>query len=144
LCYLFCFTVLLNISTKSKMLNKINRFTAVEYLKVFFPSVRREIVALSELNNFPGVIQVMIDDMKIDTQKSNVQKINISIKRMYWIYKNGNSYIRYIIENLFIRSFASLRKSLKPQQWRFLYQEIPKDFRMVYSEQTKKDQDLKF
>lgn len=126
------------------MLNKINRFTAVEYLKVFFPSVRREIVTLSEQNNFPGVIQVMIDDMKIDTQKSNVQKINISIKRMYWIYKNGNSYIRYIIENLFIRSFASLRKSLKPQQWRFLYQEIPKDFRMVYSEQTKKDQDLKF
>lgn len=126
------------------MLHKINRFTAVEYLKVFFPSVRREIVTLSEQNNFPGVIQVMIDDMKIDTQKSNVQKINISIKRMYWIYKNGNSYIRYIIENLFIRSFASLRKSLKPQQWRFLYQEIPKDFRMVYSEQTKKDQDLKF
>ena len=126
------------------MLNKINRFTAVEYLKVFFPSVRREIVTLSEQNNFPGVMQVMIDDMKTDTQKSNVQKINISIKRMYWIYKNGNSYIRYIIENLFIRSFASLRKSLKPQQWRFLYQEIPKDFRMVYSEQTKKDQDLKF
>lgn len=126
------------------MLNKINRFTAVEYLKVFFPSVRREIVALSEQNNFPGVMQVMIDDMKTDTQKSNVQKINISIKRMYWIYKNGNSYIRYIIGNLFIRSFASLRKSLKPQQWRFLYQEIPKDFRMVYSEQTKKDQDLKF
>lgn len=126
------------------MLNKINRFTAVEYLKVFFPSARREIVALSEQNNFPGVIQVMIDDMKIDTQKSNVQKINISIKRMYWIYKNGNSYIRYIIENLFIRSFSSLRKNLKPQQWRFLYQEIPKDFRMVYSEQTKKDQDLKF
>lgn len=126
------------------MLNKINRFTAVEYLKVFFPSVRREIVTLSEQNNFPGVIQVMIDDMKIDTQKSNVQKINISIKRMYWIYKNGNSYIRYIIENLFIRSFSSLRKNLKPQQWRFLYQEIPNDFRMVYSEQTKKDQDLKF
>ena len=126
------------------MLNKINRFTAVEYLKVFFPSVRREIVTLSEQNNFPGVMQVMIDDMKTDTQKSNVQKINISIKRMYWIYKNGNSYIRYIIENLFIRSFSSLRKSLKPHQWRFLYQEIPKDFRMVYSEQTKKDQDLKF
>lgn len=144
MCYLFCFTVLLNISTKSKMLNKINRFTAVEYLKVFFPSVRREIVTLSEQNNFPGVMQVMIDDMKIDTQKSNVQKINISIKRMYWIYKNGNSYIRYIIENLFIRSFSSLRKNLKPQQWRFLYQEIPNDFRMVYSEQTKKDQDLKF
>lgn len=126
------------------MLNKINRFTAVEYLKVFFPSVRREIVTLSEQNNFPGVIQVMIDDMKTDTQKSNIQKINISIKRMYWIYKNGNSYIRYIIENLFIRSFANLSKNLKPQQWRFLYQEIPKDFRMVYSEQTKKDQDLKF
>lgn len=121
----------------------MNRFTAVEYLKVFFPSVRREIVALSEQNNFPGVMQVMIDDMKIDTQKSNVQKINISIKRMYWIYKNGNSYIRYIIENLFIRSFSSLRKNLKPQQWRFLYQEIPNDFRTVYSEQTKKDQDLK-
>lgn len=126
------------------MLNKINRFTAVEYLKVFFPAVRKEIVTLSEQNNFPGVVQVAVDDIKVLTEKSNVQKINISIKRMYWIYKNGNSYIRYIIENLFVRSFGNLRKNLKPQQWKFLYQEIPKDFRTVYSEQTKKDQNLKF
>ncbi|WP_262887538.1 hypothetical protein [Chryseobacterium aquaeductus] len=36
------------------MLNKINRLTAVEYLKVFFPSLRKEITDLSEQNNFPG------------------------------------------------------------------------------------------
>ncbi|MCD1117401.1 DUF7674 family protein [Chryseobacterium turcicum] len=125
------------------MLKKINRFTAVEYLKVFFPTVRKEIVALSEQNNFPGVVQVAVDDIKVLTENSNVQKINISIKRMYWIYKNGNSYIRYIIENLFVRSFGALRKNLKPQQWKFIYQEIPKDFRNVYSDQTKKDQNLK-
>ncbi|CAD7798364.1 hypothetical protein CHRY9390_00325 [Chryseobacterium aquaeductus] len=58
---------------------------------------------------------------------------------MYWICKNGNSYIRYIIENLFVRSFDNLRKNLKPQQWKFLYQEIPRDFRNVYYEQTEKD-----
>ncbi len=126
------------------MLTKINRLTAVEYLKVFFPSVRKEIADLSEQNNFPGVIQMTVDHIKVDTRNSNVQKINISIKRMYWIYKNGNSYIRYIIENLFIRSFGSLRKQLKPQQWKFLYQEIPKDFINIYSKQIKKDNNLKF
>lgn len=125
------------------MVNKINRLTAVEYLKIFFPSVRKEIVILAEQNNFPGVLQVAVDDIKLLTQNSNVQKISISIKKMFWIYKNGNSYIRYIIENLFVRSFESLRKNLKPQQWKFLYQEIPKDFQNVYREQTKKDQDLK-
>nr|WP_314493611.1 hypothetical protein [uncultured Chryseobacterium sp.] len=128
-----------------KILNRINRLTAVEYLKVFFPSVRKEITELSEQNNFPGVIQVAVDDIKVRTLKNaNVQNITVSIKRMYWIYKNGNSYIRYIIENLFVRSFGSLRKHLKPQQWKFLYQEIPYGFRQVYTEQTKKDQYLKF
>lgn len=127
------------------MLKRINRLTAVEYLMVFFPSVRKEITELSEQNNFPGVIQVAVDDIKVRARtNANIHNITVSIKRMYWIYKNGNSYIRYIIENLFVRSFGSFRKHLKPQQWKFLYQEIPYDFRQVYIEQTKKDQYLKF
>lgn len=113
-------------------------------MKVFYPSIRNEITELSVQNNFPGIIQVAIDNMKNLSQNSKIQKISISIIRMYWIYKNGNSYIRYIIENLFVRSFESLRKNLQSQQWKFLYQEIPGDFQKIHSSQAKLDKELKY
>ncbi|MCX8525265.1 hypothetical protein OF897_15195 [Chryseobacterium formosus] len=125
-------------------MKEINRITAAEYMKVFYPSIRNEITELSVQNNFPGIIQVAIDNMKSLSQNSKIQKISISIKRIYWIYKNGNSYIRYIIENLFVRSFESLRKNLQPQQWKFLYQEIPGDFQKIHSSQSKLDKELKY
>lgn len=112
-------------------------------MKVFFPSIRSEITELSVQNNFPGIVQITIDNMKSLSQHSKIQKMSVSISRMYWIYKNGNSYIRYIIENLFIRSFESWRKNLQPQQWKFLYQEIPSAFREIHSLQIVQDQKLK-
>lgn len=124
-------------------MKKINRITAIEYMKVFFPSIRSEITELSVQNNFPGIVQITIDNMKSLSQHSKIQKMSVSIRRMYWIYKNGNSYIRYIIENLFVRSFESWRKNLQPQQWKFLYQEIPSAFREIHSLQIVQDQKLK-
>lgn len=124
-------------------MKKINPLTAVEYMKVFYPSIRSEITELSLQNNFPGIMQITTENLKNLSQHSKIQKMNVCIKRMFWIYRNGNSYIRYIIENLFVRSFSGIQKNLQPQQWKFLYQEIPSAFREIYSSQIIQDQKLK-
>lgn len=123
-------------------MRRINEKSSVEYLKAFYPDIKPEITALSQRNNFAGIIQTAVDHLKNLLEQSKVQSVIRNVKRMDWIYKRGNSYIRYMIENIFIRSFDSLRKKASPQQWKFLYQEIPADFRTIYLNQNKKDQQL--
>ena len=123
-------------------MRRINEKSSVEYLKAFYPDIKPEITKLSERNNFAGIIQTAVDHLKNLLEQSKVQSVIRNVKRMDWIYKRGNSYVRYIIENIFIRSFDSLRRKASPQQWKFFYQEIPTDFRTIYLNQNKKDQQL--
>ena len=123
-------------------MRKINEKSTIEYLKAFYPDIRNEISNLSERNNFAGIIQTTVDYLKNLLEQSKIQSVIRNVKRMDWIYKRGNSYVRYLIENIFIRSFESLRRKISPQQWKFIFQEIPSDFKTIYMKQTRKDQQL--
>ena len=123
-------------------MQKINQKKTVEYLKAFYPDIKVEIIKLSDHNNFAGIMQTAVDYVKNLLEQAKIQSVIRNIKRMEWIYKRGNSYVRYIVENIFIRSFESFRRKATPHQWKFLYQEIPSDFRNIYMEQTRKDYQL--
>ncbi|MCW3159816.1 DUF7674 family protein [Chryseobacterium oryctis] len=123
----------------SVQMQTINQKTAIEYLKFFYPRLRKEITQLSIQDNFAGVIQTIIDYLKNLLQESKISIIAHHIKLMDCIYRNGNCYVRSIIENLFIRSFESFKKHAKIQHWRLLYQYMPVSFQIVYNEQQKKD-----
>lgn len=121
-------------------MRRINKKVSTEYLKVFYPRIRNEIVKLSELNNFAGIMQSIVEYVKFLLLNQKIQLLTQSVRRMNWIYRRGNSYVRSIIENLFIRSFESMKKKSTPEQWKFIYQEIPADFQIIYTEQTIKVQ----
>jgi len=123
-------------------MHRINQKKTVEYLKVLYPDIRNEITTLSDRNNFAGIMQTTVDHLRNLLSQAKIQSVIRNVKRMSWIYKRGNSYVRYIIENIFIRSFERLRRKSSPQQWKFLYQEIPTDFKNIYMEQTRKDHQL--
>lgn len=116
----------------------INQKIAVEYLKFFYPPLRNEITQLSVQDNFAGVIQA--NYLKDLLQESKINIIAHHIKLMDWIYRNGNSYVRTVIENLFVRSFESFKKHAKIQHWKLLYQYMPVSFQIIYNEQQKQDQ----
>lgn len=118
----------------------INQKIAVEYLKFFYPPLRNEITQLSVQENFAGVIQATINYLKNMLQESKIYIIAHHIKLMDWIYRNGDSYVRTVIENLFVRSFESFKKHAKIQHWRLLYQYMPESFQFVYHEQQKQDE----
>ena len=123
-------------------MQKINQKQTVEYLKTFYPDIKNEITSLADRNNFAGIMQTTVDHLKNLLGQAKIQSVIRNVKRMDWIYRRGNSYVRYLIENIFIRSFESLRRKASPQQWKFLYQEIPSDFHHIYLEQTSKDHQL--
>ncbi|WP_228446786.1 hypothetical protein [Chryseobacterium sp. 3008163] len=90
----------------------INETQAIEHLKIFYPSIQNEISQLSAQNNFPGIIQSTVDYLKVLLKESKINIVNRNIKMMEWIYKNGTFNVKHIIENLFIRSFGSLKNIL--------------------------------
>lgn len=117
----------------------INQKIAIEYLKFFYPPLRNEITQLSAQDNFAGAIQAIINYLKRLLQESKINIIAHHIKLMDWLYRNGNSYVKAIIENLFVRSFESFRKHAKIQHWKLLYQYMPVSFQTIYTEQRKQD-----
>lgn len=117
----------------------INPKIAVEYLKFFYPPLRQEITQLSVQDNFAGVIQATINYLKNLLLESKVSIIAHHIKLMDMIYKIGDSYVKQIIENLFVRSFESFKKHAKIAHWKLLYQYMPVSFQLIYNEQRKQD-----
>ncbi len=117
----------------------INQKIAVEYLKFFYPPLRNEISQLSVQDNFAGIIQSTINYLKNLLLEAKINIISHHIKLMDWIYRNGNSYVRDIIENLFVRSLESFKKHAKIQHWKLLYQYMPLSFQQIYDEQRQQD-----
>lgn len=124
-------------------MKKLNEKLAVEHMKVFYPYMRNEITGFSADHNFGGILQILVDDLKDSMRKENILKILNSIKRMEFIYNRGNSYVRYMIENLFIRSFKSIRMKAKPQQWKIICQEMSESFLQIHKIQMNKDELIK-
>jgi len=117
----------------------INQKIAVEYLKFFYPPLRQEITQLSVQDNFAGVIQATINYLKKLLLESKVSIIAHHIKLMDMIHKIGDSYVKHIIENLFVRSFESFKKHAKITHWKLLYQNMPVNFQVIYNDQRKQD-----
>lgn len=120
----------------------INQKIAIEYLKFFYAPLRGEISKLSVQDNFPGVIQATVNYLKNLLLESKVSIVAHHIKLMDMIYKGGDSYVKVMIENLFIRSFESFKKHAKIQHWKLLYQYMPISFQIIYNDQQKQDRIL--
>lgn len=117
----------------------INQAKATEYFKFFYPQLRTEIIQLSIQDNFAGIIQSTINYLRRLLQESKVNIMVHHITMMEMIYKSGDSYVKNMIENLFIRSFESFKKRAKISHWKRLYQYMPVTFQVIYNDQQEQD-----
>ncbi len=117
----------------------IDQKIASEYLKFFYPPLRTEITQLSIQDNLAGIMQATINYLKKLLHESKVNIIAHHIKLMEMIYKGGDSYVKDMIENLFVRSFESFKKHAKISHWKLLYQYMPVTFQVIYNDQRKQD-----
>lgn len=113
-------------------MNTINENKATDYITVHYKEINNEIRQLSNHKNFAGILQAVVNFLKSQLTNGQIQKIGDRIKVMGWLHKRGNDYVRFIIENLFVRSFDSMKKSCTPPQWEDLYKRFPLDLKKVY------------
>lgn len=113
-------------------MDTINENIATDYITAHYKEINNEIRQLSNHKNFAGILQAVVNFLKSQLTNGQIQKIGDRIKVMGWLHKRGNDYVRFIIENLFVRSFDSMKKSCTPPQWEDLYKRFPLDLKKVY------------
>lgn len=118
-------------------MERINEKKASDYLEIQYLEIKEEIHELSAHKNFAGVFQAIVNHLNILLSKGQTEKIGVKIKLIGWLYKRGNDYVQYIIENLFVRSFEGMKKRCTPQQWINMYQLIPSNLKNIYQLQHK-------
>lgn len=116
-------------------MQQITPLRASCYLGSRFLEIKSEIRSLSKYNNFPGVLQAIVNNLKELITQGKVKTVSRRIRFVAWVYINGDQYIKYIVENLFIRSFKGIHKQCTENQWQLLYKNLPKPFKTVYQEQ---------
>ncbi len=118
-------------------MDKINENRAGVYLAFHYGEIKEEINELSSRKNFAGIFQAIVNHINLLIIKGQTEKIGIRIKLVGWLYKRGNEYVQYIIENLFVRSFEGMKKRCSAEQWSYLYASIPNNLKNIYQLQTK-------
>lgn len=125
------------------MHNLINRNKAAKCIAIRYPEIKNDIRSLTLQKNFAGIMQTVINHLFQLLQESKHHAVSAKIHWMGWLYKRGNNTIKDLIENLFVRSFHSMKKRCNPQQWNYLLTKSPKVFQRIYETQTNKDKLLK-
>lgn len=118
-------------------MDKINENNAGVYLAFHYGEIKEEINKLSTRKNFAGMFQAIVNHINLSLTRGQTEKIGIRIKLVGWLYKRGNEYVQYIIENLFVRSFEGMKKRCSAEQWNNLYRIIPNNLKNIYQLQTK-------
>lgn len=121
-------------------MNIINENKASAYLENHYDEIKEEIHKLYVHQNIAGIFQAVVNFLRFLLESGQVNKIGKCITVMEPLYNRGNEYLRYIIENLFIRSFDGIKRRCSPDEWSDLYRQIPLNLKKVY---TKQEQEQK-
>lgn len=123
-------------SSSNNPMRTLNQTNAARYLSAHYPEIKEEIDDLASHQNFAGVLQAVVNYLKQLLANTAFKTMSRQIRFVGWIYFKGDQYIRYIVENLFIRALVSIQKRCSLQQWHFLYIKLPKPFKDIYDSQN--------
>lgn len=116
-------------------MDKINENRATQYIVAHYGEIRQELDQLSAHRNFAGVLQAVVNFLRFLLAKGQIDKAGKHIRVFGRLYTKGNDYLKYIIENLFIRSFEGIKRQCTTDEWNLLYKQIPVNLKKIYLQQ---------
>lgn len=115
-------------------MNKINQDEIPDIISAEIPEIKREISELSR-ENLAWALQVVVSYIRDRITVHEIAKVIYSISLVGWIYNCGNERVKYLIENLFVRSFNGMRKLCSQYEWGLIEKRIPIKLLTVYTKQ---------
>lgn len=117
-------------------MKKIKKSDLFQLISSEIPEVQEEVNRLSSRDNIAGAIQIVITFMKDMLHVHNLSRVSWSMMFMGWLYGRGDSRLKELIENLFVRSFNSMKRHCDPQEWYMVQKKMPFSLRKVYAYQN--------
>ncbi|TDQ77855.1 DUF7674 family protein [Sphingobacterium yanglingense] len=117
-------------------MKKVNEENIANYLADDCREIEEEIQQLSRKRNIAGVLQAVVNFLKNLLHHNRLTEVSAHLQFMARLYRSGNRYVRYLIENLVVRSFEGLKRQCAQGQWELLYAGIPVQLQHIYQRQT--------
>ncbi|MDR3008820.1 MAG: hypothetical protein LBV59_12845 [Sphingobacterium sp.] len=109
-------------------MKKLNQYRAGLYMALHYREIRTEINFLLRKHNFAGALQAVINHLRHLSTERNIDKICQHIEFLGTIYGRGNHYVKYILENLFVRSLGGLQRISTVHTWTVIEARLPVPF----------------
>lgn len=120
-------------------MKKLNRYRASYFLAQRCTAIQSDLRSLAQKRNFAGLLQAVINHLRVLHANREFVTINAYINHLSRAYGRGNGCVRYLIENLFVRSLGFLKKNSTPAEWIVLYNHLPLAFVHVYEQQLREE-----
>ncbi|MDR2285519.1 MAG: hypothetical protein LBE37_20065 [Sphingobacterium sp.] len=117
-------------------MKKVNEENIADYLADDCKEIEEQIVQLSRKRNIAGVLQAVVNFLRTLLHGNRLSDVSAHLQFLARLHRSGNRYVRYLIENLVVRSFEGLKRQCGQGQWDILYAGIPRRLQHVYQRQT--------
>lgn len=106
----------------------LDEINASYYLAGVLPEIDMQILRLAFRANFAGVLQAIINFQRKQLHMHRAEGVANAAYYVGIAYSRGNQSVRYLIENLFIRSLGKLSEHCSQQEWAYILNNIPDPF----------------
>ncbi|PZP42140.1 MAG: hypothetical protein DI598_17270 [Pseudopedobacter saltans] len=101
---------------------------AARYLAFGIPAIKEQILYLSKCKNFAGVLQSIINHQHQLLIEHKMNQLSRTIHFIWNVYRRGNSNIKFLIKNLYLRAQKLFTEKCSPAEWLFIQTHMPKEF----------------
>ncbi|QES88370.1 DUF7674 family protein [Rhizosphaericola mali] len=104
---------------------------AARYLAFRIPTIKTEILKLSAMRNFAAILQSIINYQHEILSGHKVEQLKVSIQAIGRIYVKGNTHIRYLIRNLYLRAQAFYADRCTNTEWILIQSYVPQKIKLI-------------
>lgn len=118
--------------SKFKEMKKLNKYRAGLYMTLHYKEIDSELRLLMRKHNFAGALQAVVNHLRALSAAGHVDKLCHHIQFLGTVYCRGNRYVRYLLENLFVRSLVGIKRIYSTEEWQAIEHRLPPSFVQIH------------
>ncbi|MDR2269994.1 MAG: hypothetical protein LBF27_03720 [Sphingobacterium sp.] len=116
-------------------MKKLNQYRVGMYMTLHYREIRSEINLLIRKHNFAGALQAVVNHLRTLSADHNIDKLCRHIHFLGALYSRGNQYVKYMMENLIVRSLVGIKRIYTVEEWTMIESRLPMSFLEVQKRQ---------
>jgi len=116
-------------------MKKLNQYRIGLYMILHYREIRSEINLLIRKHNFAGALQAVVNHLRTLSAARDIDTLCRHIHFLGALYSRGNHYVKYMMENLFVRSLTGIKRIYTVEEWITIENRLPLSFLEIQKRQ---------